>query len=557
MDVSPFLSTLAPEILQLVIEHTHASAHWPLAQTCKYIYLNSESILERHRKAWQEFRVASDLDPRTVINLLWSVFSQGAASIEAWHVREFEVWGDREGSNSDSWEAIWDTWHVDVDTGKRTVKGDTVPWPLSNQETNYFCDTMLKLPRFYGESRNLNDELRQVFESCRDSLPKAILLAHLPRIQALRYAQVDDELTRHSLDALSGFMYWCESAGTWLPGLQSLSKVSLHIGLDRTDDEVVPPEYLSRSADNFCALLCLPNISEVYISHVDGGLPLRDRGSLCPKDIRPSLAKTSPVQTIILDMLEYELSDRLIDFIARIPRALQALAIRFNTNNYNDLPENTERMVYELSKHQGPSLQRLCIHDDEQDEGPSSLNWRTLDELIPFEDLRVANLDWRAIEAGLDPNEKAQSRSELLERLFGIFKNALPAKMEIVAFGQFESDEPVFFKLDQISGSELGYIDDVVEAMVKSERYRNLKAVFLQGIQTQLSYLTGITLRFPKTIKAADERGIYIHVKGSKPPPGLSRNGEFVPFPRRDSMVTGRFETEDRERLHCTKRYRD
>jgi hypothetical protein len=256
-------------------------------------------------------------------------------------------------------------------------------------------------------------------------------------------------------------------------------------------------------------------------------------------------------------MLEYELSDRLIDFIARIPRGLQALAIRFNTNNYNDLPEKTERLVYELSKHQGPSLQRLCIHDDEQDEGPSSLNWRTLDELIPFEDLRVANLDWRAIEAGIDPTGKAQSRSELLERLFELFKNTLPAKMEIVAFGQFESDEPVFFKLDQISGSELGYIDDVVEAMVKSERYRNLKAVFLQGIQTQLASLIGITVHFPKTMKAADERGIYVHVKGSKPPPGLSSNGEFVPFPRRDCMVTGRFKIEDREHLHCTKRYRD
>ncbi|CAH0054422.1 unnamed protein product [Clonostachys solani] len=540
------LSTLAPEILQLIIEHTHASAHWPLARTCKHIYLNSLPILGRHRKAYQEYRITSDFDPWTISKLLWSIFSDGAASIEAWHVREFEVWVEREEYQS---------WGVNADTGKRILQEDVKPRSLSSHEIDYFCSKMLKLPYFYGENRDLNQEVREQLEAGRDSSIKALVLAYLPRIQTLRYAQFDDERPHDSLSMLCGFIYWCKSAGIWLPGLNSLEGVAVAIGLDRAG--VDPPGYLRRNADEFCALLCLPNLAEIYFSHLDGGLPLRRKTRLFPEDIQPSLA-TSSVQTIILDMLEYELSDKLIDFISSTPRRLKNLAIRFddNNNHENDSPESAERLILKLAKHQSLSLQRLCIHDDRQDDTPADINWRTPGQLKSFGDLRVANVSWKAIEANLDLTKdvRSRSRSELLGQLFEVFRRGLPATMEVITFSQFESDDPIFLQGEEINESDLEYLDDAVEVMITSRYYKNLKAVFLQDIQNQVSYLFGYSLRFLKTMKAADSQGIYIYVTGSKPLPGLSTNGEFVPFPRRDCMVTGQFQTENRQRLYCTKR---
>lgn len=557
MCFTAYLSTLAPEILELIIEHTHASAHWPLAQTCKYIYLNSLPILDRHRKACQEYRICSDLDPWTISKLLWSVFSDGAASIEAWHVREFEVWVERKE---------YESWGVNADTGERILREDVKPRSFSRHEIDYFCTKMLKLPRFYGEHRDLIQAFREPFEG-GDSFIKAVVLAHLPRIQALRYAQFDDERRNESLTTLCGFIYWCKSAGTWLPGLNSLERVAVAIGLDRAGVEVDPPEYLRRHADEFCALLCLPNLAEVYFSHLDGGLPLMEQSTLFPEDIYiPSLARTSSVKTIVLDMLEYELSDRLIEFVTSTPRRLENLAVRFRDNNYceEDYPEIAERLIDQLAKHQGSSLQRLCIHDDRQDDTPADMNWRTPDQLRSFGDLRVANVSWKAIEASLDLTKddvRSRSRSELLDRLFEVFRCGLPATMEVITFGQFrfENDDPVFLQADweETTDSDFGYVDDAVEVMITSRHYKNLKAVFLQDIQNQASYFYGCSLCFPKTMKAAESRGIHVYTRGSKPLPGLSTNGEFVPFPRRDCMVTGQFEAEKRERLYCTKRRRE
>ncbi|CAH0033099.1 unnamed protein product [Clonostachys rhizophaga] len=556
MCITPYLSTLAPEILELIIEHTHASGHWPLAQTCKYIYLNSLPILDRHRKACQEYRICSDLDPWTISKLLWSVFSDGAASIEAWHVREFEVWVERNEYKS---------WGVNADTGERILHEDVKPRSLSRHEIDSFCATMPKLPHFYGEHRDLNQLFREPFEG-GDSFVKAVVLAYLPRIQALRYAQFDDERRNESLTTLCGFIYWCKSAGTWLPGLNSLERVAVAIGLDRAGVEANPPEYLRRFADEFCALLCLPNLAEIYFSHLDGGLPLQEKSRLFPKDIQiPSLAKTSSVKTIILDRLEYELSDKLIDFVTSIPRRLENLAIRFRDNNYceEDYPEIAERLIHQLAKHQGSSLQRLCIHDDRQDEKPADMNWRTPGQLKSFKDLRVANVSWKAIETSLDLTKddiQSRSRSELLDRLFEVFRHGLPATMEVITFGQFEfeKNDPVFLQAwEKSSDSDLEYLDDAVEIMITSRHYKNLKAVFLQDIQKQMPSFFGRSLCFPKTMKAAESRGIRVYTRGSKPLPGLSTNGEFVPFPRRDCMLTGQFESETRERLYCTKKRRE
>ncbi|CAG9990227.1 unnamed protein product [Clonostachys byssicola] len=554
MCLTPYLSTLAPEILELIIEDTHASAHWPLAQTCKYLYLNSLPILDRHRKACQEYRVCSDLDPWTISKLWWSVFSEGAASIEAWHVREFEVWVERQE---------YEYWTVDADTGKRILHEDVKPRSLSRHEIDYLCTKMMKLPRLYGEHRDLNEAFRGAFEG-GDGPVKALVLAYLPRIQAIRYAQLDDDRRNESLTSLCYFIYWCKSAGTWLPGLNSLERVAVGIGLDRAGVEVETPEYLKQYADEFCALLCLPNLAEIYYSHMGGDLPLGWDSRLFPKDIHiPSLAKTSSVKTIILDMLEYELSDKLIDYVTSTPRRLENLAIRFRGNNYceDDYPEIAEKLIDQLAKHQGSSLQRLCIHDDRQDYTSADMNWRTPDQLKSFGDIRVANVSWKAIETSLGITKddvRSSSRSELLGRLFEVLRCGLPATMEVVAFGQFkfENDDPIFLQADgeETADSGFDYVDDAVEVMITSRHYKNLKAVFLQDIQEQASYNYGRSLRFPKTMKAVESRGIRVYTKESKPLPGLSTNGEFVPYPRRDCMVTGRFEAEDRERLYCTKK---
>uniref|UniRef100_A0A8H7N6U9 F-box domain-containing protein n=1 Tax=Bionectria ochroleuca TaxID=29856 RepID=A0A8H7N6U9_BIOOC len=508
MDPAPYLSTLPAEILQLIIEHTHPSGHWPLAQTCRYLYQNSERVLNLHRDAYRKLRVTSGLDPMSVFNLLWSVFSHGVAHIDAWHVREFEV--SEADSNPD--EALLDE------------RSEALPWSPPEFDIEYFCENLLKIPDFFPKTNDgpWGDDVRYGLETGRESITKSLMLVHLPRIRAIRCAKAGRE--RHPwVEMLCEYIYWCKAAETWLPGLETLEK--------------------------FAALLCLPNLSEVYFAHLDGDFELSDLGvDLFTNGPQAPFDKTSPVRTIILDHLENRLSKKLISFLAKMPRALQNIAIRFEViYDHEERSRSAAPLVEALSEHQCKSLQRVCFDADRMPDWPFFMPGLNLDVIRLFDDLRVVNLDWPAVEMSLAESDERLPREELLDRLFRLFQLCLPDKMEILVLDLFEETVGVLLTGELARGNRdnLGYIDEAIEAAIKSRRYDNLKAVMLGYIQVSLHYAVGGDWHFPKAVKAAEERGIYIGLKGDMPPPGLGLDGTFVPVPTRSCMATGRLRTEE------------
>ncbi|CAH0037011.1 unnamed protein product [Clonostachys solani] len=531
MDSTPDLTSLPVEILQLILEHTHTSGHWPLAQTCKHVYLHSQHVLNRHREAYQKFRISSDLDPRTIIHLLASCFSHGAASIDAWHVREFEVWGDRE--NGEPWE-------VDVDTGEVRIPEGGKPWLFPRDGISYFCDELLKAVGHSIDKEGFQAQARKQLETGADSHLKCCLLALLPRIRALRYARAGGA-DHKSFKYLCRMIHWCMSE-TLLPGFKTLEKVSFGICLGQTADG--QPEPSKRSAGELYALLCLPNLSELYFAHLDGEFELDDGIAPCFLfGRRPPFSRSSPVRTIILDMMD-SLGDELIEFVAKTPRGLENLAIRLC--NESGLGDERHQLTEELLKYQRLSLQRLCWYNADSSAGSTVPNWMDPSHVIMFDDLRVVSLDLLYVE-GLPPD----ARSKAMNKFGEFLVHNLSAQMEVADFDGVDFWEDSFTTA-QLSHIKLDYLDDMVEAMVRSKRYEKLKAVFLGEIQDLVSGMQRTLFHFPKTNKAAKERGIYLHLKGSKPPPGLIINGEFVPIPTRDCMVTAVFSPGNRERSRPT-----
>ncbi|CAH0021562.1 unnamed protein product [Clonostachys rhizophaga] len=539
MDPAPYLSTLPAEVLQLIIEHTHPSAHWPLAQSCSRLYQNSERVLNLHRDAYRRFRVTSDLVPMTGFNLLWSVFSHGAAHIDAWHVREFEIWGERDFTWRSDPEADSDADEAPPDEGS-----ESRTWPPPESDIEYFCEKLLKIPDFFPKTYKepWGDHVRYGLETGRDSITKSLMLVHLPRIRAIRCAKSGRE-RYPGIEMLYEYIYWCKAAGTWLPGLETLEKVSV----------AIPPDggytILSTCSDEFAALLCLPNLSEVYFAHMDGDFELSDLGvDLFTNSPQAPFDKTSPVRTIILDNLEESLSEILINFLAKLPSALQNLTVRFD---YHDESEARSRsatsLVDALSKHQCNSLQRVCFHAQNETDGPYFTQGLGPDLICAFDDLRVVTMDWLAVEMSLATSGEKLSREDLLGRLFGLFEFRLPNQMETLVLDFFGGTGGVLM-IGELTGSnreKMGYVDEAVEAAIKSRRYGNLKAVMLKDIQARLHDIIGARWYFPKAVKAAEERGIYIDLKGDRPPPEVSISREFVPIPTRSCMVTGGLRTED------------
>lgn len=345
---------------------------------------------------------------------------------------------------------------------------------------------------------------------------------------------------------LCEYIYWCKAAGTWLPGLEKLEQVSVSI----------PPgrgyRRLNTCPDKFAALLGLPNLSEVYFAHMDGDFELSDLGvDLFTNNPQGPLDKTSPVRTIILDHLENSLSKKLISFLAKMPGALQNIAIRFRTiNDHEERSRSAASLVEALSEHQCKSLQRVCFDAENMPNGPFGplfMPGLDLDVIRFFDDLRVVTLGWPAVEMSLADSDDRLPREELLDRLFRLFQLCLPDKMEILVLGPFVETVGVLLTGELTRGDRdnLGYVDEAVEAAITSRRYDNLKAVILEYVQASLHYVVGGDWLFPKAVKAAEERGIYIGLIGDMPPPGLCIYGAFVPVPTRSFMVTGRLRTEE------------
>ena len=166
LSVELILTTgLSVELIFWIIDLIPQAAHLNFACTCKHIAACSSNVLQRHRKAYKQYRAASDLDPATIPTLLRSTLGLDDP-IPAWHVRSLEVWRDR---------TSWDQWktysfltpiHDDPESNNLLRK-------LQDDEVVDCLDTL---------GHKLNgieyETARTQAESGHDGILKTLLLAH-------------------------------------------------------------------------------------------------------------------------------------------------------------------------------------------------------------------------------------------------------------------------------------------------------------------------------------------------------------------------------------------
>ncbi|VUC35236.1 unnamed protein product [Clonostachys rosea] len=543
MESNGQLSTLAPEILDQIFEYAHASCHWPLAQSCKHVYHFSKPILQRHKLAHKKYRVASDLHPWTLITLLRSAFCHDSASIDAWHVREFE--------------GYWMPWVVHSQTGRVLRGRHTGHQILDEVAIRYFLDKItLDLPPIAGNGERDHERAFNDSALGRDGFLKALLLAYLPRLKALRFAEKDsDEYS--SLVWLSKMIYWCKEIGRWLPGLEALEKVAVGIairpsgGLGVPDDQYKPLHQLH-------ALTCLPQVSEIYFSNVERDLrqgPLRTSDSVM-------LEGNSSLQTMILDMPRPLMDNLLVDLISKLPRSLRTLVIRGEPGEIPLRQDHFERLrilgrapdpirsfqedignlMRELVLYQGRSLQRLLLYSSYDASNRARFSRHGPDKMRGLRNLRVANVLLDDIEETLSPVGTGQTQIERLDQFARVLRDGFPRRIEVLAFWQ--NNDSSFQTGENGSDAELDYLDDALMVMIQSEEYRNLKVIYLDDIQVRNLEKGRTNVDFPKAVQAGDELGVHVHTLG-RTAPEHSPESQFVAMPDKYDMVTGPFGKRD------------
>ncbi|KAM7183832.1 hypothetical protein V8F20_012473 [Naviculisporaceae sp. PSN 640] len=95
------ITSLAPELIQRILEFSKPPEHLNLALTCKTLHERLNYILRHSQECHQKYRALSDIEPSTIPNLVRAILVK-QDWVAAWHIRAIEIWGSRQ--NFDDWK---------------------------------------------------------------------------------------------------------------------------------------------------------------------------------------------------------------------------------------------------------------------------------------------------------------------------------------------------------------------------------------------------------------------------------------------------------------------
>lgn len=191
----PPIERVPAEIITLVFDHLDYESHFDFAATSKFIYSCAGLLLGRHQRAHHEYAVASDLDPVTVPQLLRFAVR---GSLEAWHVRDIELWHSRREWNEwlpmtkhepphDANVEGTERGHVDSDEEGPLDPFDRAVSPTQWEYQPGEISTYLNI--FRGELQMSDDQVDLTMEQLfggDDGPLKVLLIALCPRIRNLK-----------------------------------------------------------------------------------------------------------------------------------------------------------------------------------------------------------------------------------------------------------------------------------------------------------------------------------------------------------------------------------
>ncbi|VUC25026.1 unnamed protein product [Clonostachys rosea] len=542
------MEELSPELIQNIYEFLEPSWHYNLARACKSIYHSSAHILRLHAAAYKDGRVASDREPLDVVKLLSRVLQPtGLKAIDAWYVREYEVWGSRL-----SWDC-WHQWHVDseglisMESGDNpAIRADRIKM-LANKHLREFTFT----------TTNDHDLARNEIQNGGDGFVKMLIISSLPRLKALRFAE--RERDQHTS------LEWMRKAASrsitgstpWPIGFTSIRSVAVGVVTRDLKDS----NGAAARADDLAMLLRLPNIEEVYFRNLDMRLD-GDFEEVEDAQERFQLPSAcSSVKRIILDRIKDD-SWTFREALITAPGSLEAFVIRGHLENADEPMEGDMIPVHLSDSPSCQSLRRFTIYRPDYINGRDSRSYEP-GLLQGLENLGLVSLCIQdVINEALGEARNKQSDEGI--NIFGSIQNAgdddnslphctnddfinhdelvdafirlLPPSLEVlVIWGQetYEDGEQWFRRGEY---EEYETIDDAIVAMMRSGRFEKLKAVYLNPVEED-GYTQREKVLFQKAMDEGRSRGVQIHTVANRPKQDHTLG--FVAIPDRYDMKTG------------------
>lgn len=520
----PPLLRLAPELILRIIDFIDPASHLDFACTCKLLANYSTDVLHRHWEAYSQYRVASDLHPSTVINLLLSVCGM-TEPLVAWHARSFEVWCDR--TDREDWRPFKPTITPPHDFDR------SVEPLVAGLDRDDLLQEYIKLLT-HDEKVNAGEDAsraRTEIIDGHDGFLKALLLSLLPRLQDVKFVWRGN---RYASD--SGFLAWFNKfielsrrANSWHPGLQSIQTVAIDVKSGTHLDSQRP----YRSPALLANLMFLPNIKSLFFGNLV--MDQEDEHEEDPEDPDEKYGLDpggSSVEALYLDEA-YSLEEYFRKALLAAPLNLTSMAVRGAMGREFD---DTDSILTELVEYH-PGLKTLMFY---QGEGLHGYRCHVYypDELENLGSLRQVSVSVNDIDLACLSYDS--EKTSIHDKFVDFFINCFPETAEsIVVFDHPTGD---YFCGEAKDYDGMSWVDDAVAALITSERLENLQAIFLddlEGPRVRDALVTPPRDKpvFPKTLKAGREAGIDIHISANKSK--VQRAVDMPCFPGAYDLVTG------------------
>lgn len=194
----PSLLSLPNEIIDQIFEECHVSAHFNLALACRRLAGCGKPFLQRHKAAYQEHGVVSDLEPLTLPLLLQKVVRDPYV---AWNVRSIEIWATR-----DDWYA-WGSIPLEVPAHIAARPMSIRPYGYSYYWDETFQNEIDDPPHLTEEQLDVYhdllrehahfdegdlEEARADFSDGADFFYKILLILLCPRLNSFKHVNIND-----------------------------------------------------------------------------------------------------------------------------------------------------------------------------------------------------------------------------------------------------------------------------------------------------------------------------------------------------------------------------